>query len=198
MVDTRCEPLVRYFQQLAEPTACRLIRTAASGHVAAGQVPCDSPAQFIAERLSIVAPMVTEARAHFGLWISGDGERLFAVDERGERIAPERLFLLLATFACRDQTNTTLLWEADANNDPRCDCIGGARLLRTHGTRQAVCEQMLASEALLGGGSEGRIWFSGEPPTADALSALSLLLAALSASDRSLSAALDAVDPDMA
>lgn len=213
VLDTRCEPLVRYFQQLAQHSACRLIRlgAAARGAKPGQRGPSENPpVPFVGERLKLIAQSIDEHRAHFGLWISGDGERLLAVDERGMAVAPESLFALLAASACRGQSGATLLWESGADDGaailparatghsrPALEPLG-ATIVDAPGTRQAVCEQMQFSRALLGGGPGGRIWFSGEPPAADALSALSLLLATLSESDRPLSAVLDAVGPGVA
>ena len=53
----------------------------------------------------------------------------------------------------------------------------GARACRSATrTRQAMFDAMVASGAVFGGGPSGRFWFAGDPPTPDALLALSLLL----------------------
>jgi phosphomannomutase len=77
------------------------------------------------------------------------------------------------------------------------------RRLRRQGHRVVACPALRAemydacrqSRATLGGGPSGRFWHAMEDhPVADALVSLTLLLAHLSRSDRSLSQVLDAED----
>ena len=66
----------------------------------------------------------------------------------------------------------------------------GARVAFAAATRQAAFAALSASGAILAGGASGRCFLGGDPPAADALRTLSLLLPLLSRTDRTLSEVL--------
>lgn len=137
---------------------------------------------------------IRAAKAHFGVWIGDDGEVGRFFDEGGEAIAAARLAGLLA--------------------ETTCAAPADVELAGSH-SRAAAWRRACRSEEVVSLEPGGRIWCrppalpcpahagSTEPTpdnwpdrlvTADALVGLTLLLTALSRSDRPLSAALDAVD----
>ena len=63
----------------------------------------------------------------------------------------------------------------------------GANVVHSESSRASMDENMRRHGAALGGGPSGRYWFGSHPAAADGLEALSLLLTALSQSDRNLS-----------
>lgn len=189
VLDTTCEVLVRYWQQLAAQAACRLVRPRAGLTLNRGSA-ADQP--FIARRLDLLAREVAAEGAHLGIWIDGGGETCQLIDDRGVPVPGETLLLLLADHVCRQRPGATIVVEPAAGTElQRALERSGARVCRGESTRQAMCQRMESTGAALGGGS-GRYWFAGPPATCDALLALSLLVSILSQSDRPLSEVLDA------
>ncbi|MBI3840045.1 MAG: hypothetical protein HY288_19150 [Planctomycetia bacterium] len=190
VVDTTCEPLVRYLDKLVSQAACEVLRPGQSvGSNAAG----DTAKSFLERRLATVGQQVLAAGADFGLWVDGDAEACHLVDERGASVDCQRLLLLLAQTVCRQQPDATLVLEREAQAEFDAALASlGARAIRSDSTRQAMCEAMHGSGAVFGGGPSGRFCFSGSPAAPDVLLTISLLLTILSESDRTLSDVLDA------
>jgi phosphomannomutase len=193
VLDTTCEPLLRYWHKLTLHSACRIVRPQQMTSV---QAPAASAPRgegsFAEQRTSAVARQVILEGAHFGLWISGDGETCRLVDERGEPVAAERVLLLLTEYIGRGQETLSITLAADqaielesrlAPLDLQCSTAGNSR--------QQIAEQMQHSATQLGSDGRGRYWYPGNG-TPDALATLCLLLSLLSESDRPLSEVLDA------
>jgi phosphomannomutase len=189
VLDSACEPLVRYWHLLAGESACRLLPT--GGGVAHAPPAGESP--LFERRRPGIAQSVLTAGAHFGAWIDGDGETLRLVDERGEPVDPERLLLAQYDYLCQLRPVETVALEPEAGDELAQALVArGARVERSGPTRQSLCQRMQSSGATVGGGPSGRFWSSGPPPAPDALLSLCLLVALLSQSDRPLSEVLDA------
>jgi phosphomannomutase len=189
VVDTTCEPLVRHLGELSSHAACEVLRPRPSQ--ALGEFDAAQP--LVARRLESLGQRVVAEGAHFGLWIDGSGEACRAVDERGSAVECEKLFLALAAYVCHQQPGATLVVQREASTDLQRSLANlGARTVRCGPTRQATFDAMVAKRAVFGSGPLGRFWFAGDPPTSDALLALSLLLNVLSQSDRAVSEVLDA------
>jgi phosphomannomutase len=175
VIDTGCRPLVGYFRQLSATVACEasLCREPAKTPHAGG--------------LGLIERVRAE-QAHFGIWIDGDAEACTLVDERGETVDPERLTMLLAGCLLQKQPGGAVVLEeaASAVTEQRL-AAAGACVVRSGASRAAMHESMSHSAALFGGGPSGRFWYRRQAPTTDALETLSLLLTALSQSDRHLS-----------
>jgi phosphomannomutase len=191
VVDTTCEPLVRYLNKLVAEAACEIVRPGQSSGLSA---PADAPKPFRERRLVAVGRQVLAADAHFGLWIDGDAEACQLVDQRGKSVDSQRLLLLLAQTVCRQRPEATLVLERETRDDlDAAIARSGAHTIRSESTRQAMSEAIASHGAVLGGGPSGRIWYSGSPAAPDVLLTISLLLTILSESDRSASDVLDAV-----
>lgn len=190
VLDTTCHALVRYWQRLGAQSACRMVQPR-SGLAESGPGATDRP--FISRRADAVARDVLAEGAHFGMWIDGDGEACQLIDERGERVDSQALFMLLARYVCREQPGAAIVLEpaADVAFGRSLERLG-ARVFRGQSTRQGMCEQMESTGALMGGGTSGRYWYAGPPAMPDALLSLSLLVSIHSQSDRPLSEVLDA------
>jgi len=175
VLDTGCRPLIGYLRKLASSVACELLlsREAATTLAAAGLG--------LAER-------VRGERAHFGIWVDGDGEACRVVDERGAPLSAEQALLLLSDFVLQKQPGAAVIVEqaACAATVERIAAAGG-RVVRSGASRANMHAAMAAHDAALGGGPSGRFWYGALPPTADGLRTLSLLLTILSQSDRPLS-----------
>jgi phosphomannomutase len=190
VLDTLCEPLARYLDRLNSHAACEVLRP--RGSKAGTSAPrADKP--FVERRLELLGGHVLDHAAHFGMWISGDGEQCHLVDQRGAPVDSEAFFLMLATYVCRQQPNSTLVLE----NDGSARLVRAVKCLATSvvlcdSTRQAASDAIQSAGAVFGGGPSGRFWYGGDAVSADALLTLSLLLTILSHSDRALSEVLDA------
>jgi hypothetical protein len=192
VLDTACEPLLRYWHKLSEQTACRIVRPQPP-HLA-NQPTMDrlfGAGAFVEQRIQSVARQVLLDGAHFGLWMSGDGESCELVDERGEPVAPARVLLLLRQYVGRKgERAATVIAENQSLELERQPPAPDLRQYARGNTRQQIAEQAQLAAAPLASDGRGRYWFAGGA-TPDALATLCLLLALLSESDRPLSEVLD-------
>jgi phosphomannomutase len=108
-------------------------------------------------------------RAHFGVWIDGDGEACRVIDERGEAVAVETLVALISRELLVEPPAARVIRAAEASN------------------RQWIWRAMRDQHAALAADRDGRIWSAGPPTCADALQTVTLLLTLLSRGDQPLS-----------
>jgi hypothetical protein len=193
VLDSTCEPLLRYWQKLTLDSACRIIRPQ---QVISAHAPTASARSgedgFAEQRTRAVARQVVLEGAHFGMWISGDGETCHLVNERGEPVTAERVLLLLAEYIGRGNEALPIALVADeaVERESRLKPLELRRC--TAGiAREQIADEMEHSAAQLGSDGRGRYWYPGGG-TPDALATLCLLLSLLSESDRPLSEVLDA------
>lgn len=118
--------------------------------------------------LARLGARVRTAKAHFGIWIDGDGEACRVTDEHGEPISVEALANLVTREATEGPSRASIVSAGE------------------HDNRESVRKAMLESRAEFAADHHGRIWF-GDCPTADALKTLTHLLTLLSRDDRPLS-----------
>ncbi len=173
VLDTRCGPLVGYFEKLIEPTACRII-----------------PRRTTTDRL---CEQAGADEAHFAVCIDGSGETCRVLDEQGRRVQPERLLLLLARHRLAEDPQAVVVLE-EGTSPAVAQAIGGtgATVVLADSRRSEMATTMCRHGARFGGGPSGRFWYAdGHPPLPDALMTLTLLLVLLSRSDRHLSEVLD-------
>lgn len=151
-----------------------------------GQVAC----QFVAGGSN---QSETENDCDFRLWIDGDGETLRLWDELGSPVSEQQLLLLLSMKVLRDNGRGTIVVPAamPAKLRKAITRRGGRVEISAGTSRHDVHQAMVASQAILGGGTNHRYWIaSASPqiaPTPDALRVLALLLNLLSESDEPLS-----------
>jgi phosphomannomutase len=151
VIDSTSPILLRYLESLTSSVAVKVDRTT-TGSL----------------NLSRLGKRVRTAKAHFGIWIDGDGEACRAVDERGEPIRIDELSTLFMREVSEVASPSSVISASEERN------------------RQYVRKAMLESRAKFAADQHGRIWF-GDCPSADALKALTLLLTLLSRDDRPLS-----------
>jgi phosphomannomutase len=191
VLDTCCQPLVGYLRELAKEAACEVLRPktySMPGPIGA------APASFVERRIASLGQQVIAECAHFGLWIDGAGESCRLVDERGAAVKTERLCRLLASYVSREKPGAPIVLEPAARQQLRAALLqSGVAVALGGSTRQHMCAAIESSSAPLAAGSSGAFWFAGNPPSADALLATSLLLTIFSRSDRPVSEVLDAV-----
>jgi phosphomannomutase len=190
--DTTCEPLVRYFHALNAHGACQALRSrpeATALHTTGAEA---RRVTFAERRVDSIGQQVLGEKAHFGLWVGGDGETCRLVDERGIAVEGEAFLFTLADYICRERPGVSLFVDRDASDNLTAALErAGACVVRGGGTRQAAYDAIVAGGAVFGGGASGRLWFGGEPPVADALMTLSVFLTLISQSDRAVSEVLD-------
>ncbi|HUY92627.1 MAG TPA: hypothetical protein VMV10_28060 [Pirellulales bacterium] len=178
VLDTGCRPLVGYFRRLATAVACQMLL-------------CREAAQGPAAGALNLADRVIAERAHFGVWIDGDGEACRFVDERGANLTAEQMLLLAARNLTSRQAGATIVLEQGTSRATvERLTAAGARVVVSEPSRAAMDAAMRESRAIFGGGASGRFWHGGRRPMADGLKTLSLVLTILSQSDRPLSAVL--------
>jgi phosphomannomutase len=116
-----------------------------------------------------IAERVRAERAHFGVWIDGDGEACRVIDERGEPVAVETLVALISRELLVEPPAARVIRAAEASN------------------RQWIWRAMRDQHAALAADRDGRIWSAGPPTCADALRTVTRLLTLLSRGDQPLS-----------
>jgi phosphomannomutase len=186
VVDTICQPFVGYLCQLTAHAACdiRLLATSTS-HSADDGRPVDE------RRIARLSQHVADHQAHFGVWVSGDGEACRLINEQGILVDDERLCMTLAAYVRREKPDATLVLHEDAGPDLQRSLIArGARVVRSPARREAMFSNMEASGAEFGCGAGGQFWFAGAPAAPDALLVLCLLLRVFSQSDQAVSEVL--------
>ncbi len=168
---------------------CAVTRSARSGVSACG----DPSRSYLERRLELLGADVVARQAHFGVWIDGAGAACRIVDERGKAVPPRQFFGLLAAFVCGEKPGATLAIDSRADSTlPAALAAMGAQVVAGGSNAEQMFDSMQASGSQLGFTADGTCWWSGMPPTANALLAVCLLLRILSESDRVLSEVLDA------
>ncbi|HEX3727719.1 MAG TPA: hypothetical protein VHV08_15800 [Pirellulales bacterium] len=191
VLDTTCQSVTRFLEQLVSQSGCEVLRPNARAAVARTR----ADRTCMSTRLERLGAQVVARKAHFGLWINGDGEACQLVDERGTTVAHHRLCQALAAYVRREKPGAMLVRPQGllADVQPRPG-ESAARVVAAGGTRQAMFDAIDASDAVCGFGTDGEFWFAGEPTAPDALMALLLLLVIFSQSDRAVSSVLGQMD----
>jgi phosphoglucosamine mutase len=138
----------------------------------------------------IVAAAVKHHKASLGITFDGDADRALFADENGNVVNGDAVLLL----AARDLqtrgllTNSTVVATTMSNMGLEAALKrSGIQMLRAAVGDKYVLEQMLSTNAALGGEQSGHIIFSGRSTTGDGLLTALLLLDIVHRSGRSLS-----------
>jgi phosphoglucosamine mutase len=138
----------------------------------------------------IVAAQVVHQKAQLGITFDGDADRALFADEHGNVVNGDAVLLL----AARDLqergllTNSTVVATTMSNMGLEAALKrSGIQMLRAAVGDKYVLEQMLATQAALGGEQSGHIIFSGRSTTGDGLLTALLLLDVVHRSGKSLS-----------
>lgn len=175
LLHTTCRPVGRTVERLLQETACKMVLNG-------------SEAEMLPERLS-------ESVGHFAVAIEQDGLRSRVWDERGEPVAFERLFLLVAQIVSAHEPSDRVVVVDEELPATVASVLeqSGLTVQRCGPLPSQVHAAMVSSGAALGADGAERIWY-GEPGgrvIADGLGTLTLLLGKHSESDRPLSELLD-------
>jgi phosphoglucosamine mutase len=126
--------------------------------------------------LTLLARVVRERGLHLGVAFDGDGDRMLAVDERGETVDGDQIVAVLALHLGVETVAVTTMTN-----------LGFHRLMQEHGIRvvttdvgdRYVLEALRREEALLGGEQSGHVIYLDGHVTGDGLVAGLLLCGAL-------------------
>jgi phosphomannomutase len=152
VVETTSLALIRYLERLTSTVAV--------------EIECFSGASIESAK---IAERVRAARAHFGIWIDGDGEACRLFDERGELVAVDALVALIMHEIRVERTAARIVRAEDSSN------------------RQLIWKAIRDQRADFAADREGRIWYAGPSTCADALWTITRLLTLLSRGDQPLS-----------
>ena len=126
--------------------------------------------------LSSLQRLVTSASLDLGVAFDGDGDRMLAVDERGEQVDGDQIIAVLALHLGVDLVAVTVMTN-----------LGFHRLMAEHSVEvvttpvgdRYVLEALKRESALLGGEQSGHIVWLGDHVTGDGLAAALLLCGAI-------------------
>jgi phosphoglucosamine mutase len=138
----------------------------------------------------IVAAQVRHHKADLGITFDGDADRALFADEHGRVVNGDAVLLLAARdLQARDLlTNSTVVATTMSNMGLEAALKrSGIQMLRAAVGDKYVLEQMLSTNAALGGEQSGHIIFSGRSTTGDGLLTALLLLDIVQRSGKSLS-----------
>jgi len=122
---------------------------------------------------------VRKTGAHVGLAFDGDGDRLIAVDEKGELVDGDAIIVICGSYLKEKGALKGDTIVATVMSNGGVDIVAGERgfrILRTRVGDRYVLEEMLKGGYVLGGEQSGHVIFSQLLPTGDGLlTALQLL-----------------------
>ena len=129
-----------------------------------------------ATNLSALQQTVATHKLDLGVALDGDGDRMLAVDERGQPIDGDQILAILALSLGVDRVAVTVMTN-----------LGFHRLMAEHGVRvvttpvgdRYVLEALRREGGLLGGEQSGHVIWLGNHVTGDGLAAALLMCAAL-------------------
>ena len=143
-----------------------------------------------------LARQVADRRAHLGVRIEEDGQRCEVVDERGCAVSSAQLIVLAAAHLAGPRRKTVVVEQPAAGHLGEALGRLGLDVVAVRPGRAAVYRAVRAHKAILGGGTDGRFWYSSADGTvgADGIMTLTILLRILSRSDHTLSQVLRSGD----
>jgi phosphoglucosamine mutase len=138
--------------------------------------------------LSALCRAVRRRKAPLGIAFDGDGDRMLAVDERGEPVSGDRILALFAVHLPRYKRQRGIVMTQMTNlGVERALESNGVHMLRTEVGDIRVFAGMVESGLNLGGEQSGHIIMRDRLPTGDGIAAGLQLAALVAASGRPLS-----------
>jgi phosphoglucosamine mutase len=126
--------------------------------------------------LSSLQHLVTSESLHLGVAFDGDGDRMLAVDERGEAIDGDQILAVLALHLGVELVAVTVMTNVGFH---RLMAERGIRVVTTPVGDRYVLEALHREKGLLGGEQSGHLVWLGNHVTGDGLAAALLLCAAV-------------------
>lgn len=142
----------------------------------------------IPRNLEPLVRAVRESGAHAGLAVDGDGDRVGAVDERGEFVDSHRIFSLILQHLVEDRGWSGAVVKTFALTD-MADKLAARYGLKLHTTPvgfKYVCELALREDVLIGGEESGGIGIKNHIPERDGILCSLLLLEIMARRGRTL------------
>lgn len=103
---------------------------------------------------------VLDNRAHLGIALDGDGDRLVAVDDLGRVLSPDQLYLLFARHVLLARPGATLVFDVKASRRvPEYIARWGGRPVRERSGRTFVQMRVLQETAVFGGEYSSHYFF---------------------------------------
>lgn len=153
-----------------------------------GRFPNHHPDPTVLENLQHLRRRVLETGARLGIAWDGDGDRIGAVDERGDVVWGDKLLILFARAVLREHPGATVLGEVKCSEKLYADIAehGGKPLLWKTG-HSLIKTKMKEEGALLAGEMSGHMFFADRwPGFDDAVYAAVRLLEIVAAEGRGL------------
>lgn len=142
------------------------------------------------QHIDSLAQKVIEKKADIGLAFDGDGDRLIAIDDRGQRITGDRMLAINAKYMKKNGVlKNNLVVSTVMSNLGLCLALkqmGVNHMMAPVGDRY-VAEQMITSGSVLGGEDSGHVIFLNHHTTGDGILTALKLLEIMTESSMSLS-----------
>jgi len=124
-----------------------------------GRFPNHSPDPSDLDNLKDLQKKVIEEEADFGVALDGDGDRIFAVDERGKIVLPDQILMLLAKDICSRNEGAPVVYDIKCSGqiERYVNTYGGKPIIWKSG-HSNVRNKMAEEGALLGGELSGHIF----------------------------------------
>jgi phosphoglucosamine mutase len=126
--------------------------------------------------LGALQQLVTREALHLGVAFDGDGDRMLAVDERGEQVDGDQILAILALHLGVELVAVTVMTNVGFH---RLMAERGVRVLTTPVGDRYVLEALRHEGGLLGGEQSGHLIWLADHVTGDGLAAALLLCAAV-------------------
>jgi phosphomannomutase/phosphoglucomutase len=158
-----------------------------------GDFPNHHPDPSILENLQDLQAKVISTQANLGIALDGDGDRVWAIDEQGQVIWPDRLFLRILRDWLPEHPGATILYDVKCTHllEAEIQRLGGkAQMCRTG--HSVIKQQMTATNSVLAAEMSGHYFFGAPWILADdGLYGAGWILQWLSQQSLSLSALMD-------
>ena len=123
-----------------------------------GTFPNHSPDPTVPENLQALTELVIKENLDIGLAFDGDGDRMIAVDNKGQLLWPDRIMILLANDVLKNNPSAPVVY------DVKCSFLLSSSI-RQYGGQPSMCKsghsilklQMLQLNAAMGGEFSGHI-----------------------------------------
>jgi mannose-1-phosphate guanylyltransferase/phosphomannomutase len=146
------------------------------------------------QAMNQLAVITRSLRARIGVRLDPGGERIYAVDNRGEQVPGWRLLGAIASLVLRERRGGTLAVPVTAPNlfEWVAERYGGS-VIRTKADGVALMEAATREDVVLAGDDQGGLIFPQFHPAMDGLFAVAKVLELLATQEASLSDELDAL-----
>jgi len=123
-----------------------------------GNFPNHSPDPTVPENLQSLMRIVTENTLDVGIAFDGDGDRMIAVDNKGNILWPDRILILLAQKVIESQENSRIVFDIKCSMLLPQEIIkaGGQAIFCPNG-HSIMKREVLRSNAIIGGEFSGHI-----------------------------------------